>query len=128
MPDTVAPPMPDPALQVTGVSKRFGNTQALRSVDFSVANASIHALLGHNGSGKSTLIKVLAGFHQPDDGVFTVGGSELPQHHNPRQAHAAGLRFVHQDLGLVPGLSVAENLALGMPYETGPSGTIRWQR
>src|SRR5687767_310224 len=101
-----------PALQVSGVSKRFGSTQALRLVDLLVERASVHALLGHNGSGKSTLIKVLAGFHQADQGEISVAGQEMQAHHNPRQAHAAGLRFVHQDLGLVPTLSVAENLAL----------------
>lgn len=116
------------ALSVRGVSKRFGNTRALRSVDFTVEAGTVHALLGHNGSGKSTLIKVLAGYYQQDEGVIAVGQQELPPHHNPRQAHAAGLRFVHQDLGLVPTLSVAENLALDVPYESDAAGTIRWRR
>jgi ribose transport system ATP-binding protein len=118
----------DSALSVRGVSKRFGNTRALRSVDFTVEAGTVHALLGHNGSGKSTLIKILAGYYQQDEGVIAVGPHELPPHHNPRQAHAAGLRFVHQDLGLVPTLSVAENLALDVPYESDLTGTIRWHR
>ena len=118
----------DSALRVRDISKRFGNTRALRSVDFNVQAGTVHALLGHNGSGKSTLIKVLAGYYQQDEGVIAVGATELPPHHNPRQAHAAGLRFVHQDLGLVPSLSVAENLALDVPYEVDAAGTIRWRR
>ncbi|HSF27008.1 MAG TPA: sugar ABC transporter ATP-binding protein [Actinomycetes bacterium] len=116
------------ALQTSDVSKHFGATQALRSVDFHVRKASVHALLGRNGSGKSTLIKVLSGFHQADGGQVVVDGTELPPHHNPRQAHAAGLRFVHQDLGLVAGLSVAENLTLDVPFKTDGTGTIRWRR
>lgn len=121
-------PNEPPALQVVGVSKRFGSTRALRSVDLMVARASVHALLGHNGSGKSTLIKVLAGYHHADQGTIGVAGDPMPASHNARQAHAAGLRFVHQDLGLVPTLSVAENLALDSRFLTALGGTIGWRR
>ena len=128
IPEPMLPPSEPPALQVSGVSKHFGSTQALRRVDLLVERASVHALLGHNGSGKSTLIKVLAGFHQADQGEISVAGQAIQAHHNPRQAHAAGLRFVHQDLGLVPTLSVAENLALGSRFLTRRGGTIGWRR
>ena len=128
MPNDSVTAEPVLALQTSDVSKHFGATQALRSVDFHVRKASVHALLGRNGSGKSTLIKVLSGFHQADGGQVVVDGTELPPHHNPRQAHAAGLRFVHQDLGLVAGLSVAENLTLDVPFDTDGTGTIRWRR
>ena len=96
-----------PLLDVSKVSKRFGGTEALRAVDFHVEAGEVHALLGENGAGKSTLIKVLAGIHVPDAG--TVAG---PFGAVPPGAMVPGLAFVHQDLGLVDTLSVAENMAL----------------
>ncbi len=119
---------PSAALHAAGLSKHFGGTRALHGVDFVARESSVHALLGRNGSGKSTLIKIISGYHQADSGSITVHGNGLAAHHSPRQAHAAGLRFVHQDLGLAGDLSVAENLALDVPYLTGPTGTIRWRR
>lgn len=98
------------ALEVSGLSKRFGGALALDGASLSVARGEVHGLLGSNGSGKSTLIKVLAGFHAPEPGAaLSLYGRPcaLPP---PR---GAGLAFVHQDLGLIPSLSVAENLSLG---------------
>lgn len=106
---------------VRGASKRFGATQALDAVDLEVRAGSIVALLGQNGAGKSTLIKVLAGIHSLDAGAVTVCGQELGS------STAGGcLAFVHQDLGLVDGLSVAENVALGTGYPRRASGLIDW--
>ncbi|HEY9472305.1 MAG TPA: sugar ABC transporter ATP-binding protein [Mycobacteriales bacterium] len=119
---------PSPALHAAGLSKHFGGTRALHAVDFVARESSVHALLGRNGSGKSTLIKIIAGYHQADSGSLAVHDNRLPSHHSPRQAHAAGLRFVHQDLGLAGDLSVAENLALDVPYRTGRTGTIQWRK
>ncbi len=92
--------------------KHYGGAQALAGVDFDVKRGEIHALLGGNGAGKSTLIKILAGVERADEGTITIGGRILPRHVSPQNAVAAGLRFVHQDLGLVDELSIAENVAL----------------
>jgi ribose transport system ATP-binding protein len=94
-------------LQMKGVTKRFGGTLALDAVDFSVARGEIHALLGENGAGKSTLIKILAGVYRADEGRIT--GPDGPQ--TPGQI-CPGVAFVHQDLGLVPTASLAENLCI----------------
>ena len=98
------------------VSKRFPGTQALADVDLELHAGEVHALLGMNGSGKSTLIKILAGFHSPEAGAeIDVSGHPL-QFGAPRQSAAAGLHFIHQDLGLIPTLTVAENLELTGRY------------
>jgi ribose transport system ATP-binding protein len=115
------------ALEIGGLSKTFGATAALRDVDLSVRCGEIHALLGHNGSGKSTLIKILAGFHTPDgplqcvtpDGTFSLGDHVA--------ARAAGLRFVHQDLGLVDSLDTVDNLALDGTYVRRLGGFVDWR-
>ena len=105
--------MNDTQLDIRDVSKDFAGQRALDRVSLSVRKGEIHALLGANGSGKSTLIKVLAGVHRPEAGsVVRVRGTEL-ELGSARASHAAGLRFIHQDLGLVDELDIAENLALG---------------
>lgn len=106
------------ALRIEGLSKTFAVTRALDSVGLTVARGEVHTLLGENGSGKSTLIKVLAGYHTPDPGAtIEVGDGPLPVG-DPRAAHEAGLRFVHQNLGLVETCSVADNLSYGAGYPT----------
>ncbi|HEU4675757.1 MAG TPA: sugar ABC transporter ATP-binding protein [Motilibacteraceae bacterium] len=100
-----------PAVTVRGASKRFGATQALDGVDLDVMPGSVLALLGQNGAGKSTLIKVLAGVYTLDAGEVTVCGHPLGS-----PGAQGRISFIHQDLGLVPGLSVAENVALGTGY------------
>jgi ABC-type sugar transport system ATPase subunit len=97
---------------VEGVSKRFGATLALDDVDFDVARGEIHAIVGENGAGKSTLIRILSGVHQPDRGRLVVDGGER-HFAGPRDAIAAGIVTIPQELRLVPALSVAENIALG---------------
>ena len=93
------------------LSKTFGGTEALRNVDFDVRAGEIHALVGQNGSGKSTLIKILAGYHLPDrGGTVAVEGNDL-ELGNAGESASRGLRFVHQDLGLVPALGTLDNLA-----------------
>jgi ribose transport system ATP-binding protein len=116
------------ALMVTGATKRFGAALALDDVSLSVAQASICALLGANGSGKSTLIRALAGYHLLDAGVVRIHGEELNPHRLAEQGRAAGLRFVHQDLALIPDLSIMDNLALERGYVRDGRGTIRWRR
>ena len=102
--------MASAALAVRSISKRFGGQQALNNVDLVVEPGEIHGLLGENGSGKSTLIKILAGYHQPDSGHLEIGGSKVRLPLLPGQARQLGLEFVHQDLALIPSLSVVENL------------------
>lgn len=106
----------EPLFRLDGVSKTFGATVALRDVHLSVREGEIHALLGHNGSGKSTLIKILAGFHQPDRPTTGRIGTVRFDLGSYAAAHEAGLRFVHQDLGLVDSMDAVDNLALGASY------------
>ncbi len=115
------------ALAVEGVTKTFGGTAALQDVSLKVELGEVHALLGHNGSGKSTLIKVISGYHRPDCGKVEVNGHEV---HYPTSALILknyGVSFMHQDIGLVPSLSILENLRIGR-LETGPLKNIRWSR
>ncbi|MGD9959370.1 sugar ABC transporter ATP-binding protein [Nocardioides sp.] len=101
-------------LEITDLSKTFGETRVLSDVDLSVAPGEIHGLVGQNGSGKSTLIKILTGYHAPDRGAdYRVDAVPLALPVRWRQAHAAGVSVVHQDLGLLDELSVAENICVG---------------
>ena len=104
--------MTQPAASAEGVSKRFGATVALDGVNFDVAFGEIHAVVGENGAGKSTLIRILGGVHRPDRGVVRVDGEQC-DFASPRDAIAAGIVTIPQELRLVPALSVAENIALG---------------
>jgi ribose transport system ATP-binding protein len=115
-------------LRIEELSKTFPGQVALSSVSLTVEAGEVHALVGQNGSGKSTLIKILAGYHQPDpDGAQAwVAGAPLALGDGAAAA-AAGIRFVHQDLGLVGSLSAVENLALTAGYRTGWGGRIRWR-
>jgi ribose transport system ATP-binding protein len=123
----VTPGAPETVLEVRGLAKTFVSQRALAGVDFDVRPGEVHALVGHNGSGKSTLIKILAGFHDPDPGgTATVAGTPL-RFGDPDASRAAGLRFIHQELGLVDDLTVLENLRLGGAYATGRLGRIRWR-
>ncbi len=102
------------AASARGLTKQFGATHALNGVDFDVHPAEVHALVGENGAGKSTLVRVLSGVHQPDRGEIAVDG-EIRRFSGPRDAIAAGIVTIPQELRLVPALSVAENLTLGDP-------------
>ncbi|WP_181703990.1 sugar ABC transporter ATP-binding protein [Chthonobacter albigriseus] len=96
------------------VVKSFGGTQALRGVSLRVGRGEIVALLGENGAGKSTLIKVLGGIHRPDEGGVFVDG--VPYAHKAGQVGGQAVAFIHQDLGLIEWMSVAENIALSLGY------------
>ena len=114
-------------LDIRNLSKTFPGTRALDGVDFDLRPGEVHALVGQNGSGKSTLIKILAGYHTADPGAhIRLDGTEV-ELHDTSAARAAGLRFVHQDLGLVPSLNTVENLALGRGYITRRGGRIDWK-
>jgi ribose transport system ATP-binding protein len=116
-----------PTLSIRGLSKTFQGQRALIDVDLDVEPGEIRALVGENGCGKSTLIKILAGFHEPDSGAVEVAGVPLALA-DAGAADAAGLRFVHQDLGLVANLDTIDNLALGHGYTLGRDRRIHWQR
>ncbi len=99
-------------LRIEHLSKTFPGQVALSDVSVDVAPGEVHALVGQNGSGKSTLIKILAGYHQPDDDGAEAWVSDQPITLGDGQAAtAAGVRFVHQDLGLVGSLNSVENIA-----------------
>ena len=101
-----------PPLELRGISKSFGGVAALRDVDFVLRAGEIHGLVGENGAGKSTLMKIIAGLHGQYDGRMAIDGR--PVHfRSPREALAAGIGMVHQELSVVPDLTVAENVYLG---------------
>ncbi|MHA6617975.1 sugar ABC transporter ATP-binding protein [Pseudonocardia sp. DLS-67] len=102
----------EPLLAMRGIVKQFPGVRALDGVDLDVAAGEVHCLLGQNGAGKSTLIKVLAGAHRPDAGEIEWAGRQVA-FAAPQAADAAGIATIYQELDLVPGLSVAENIVLG---------------
>lgn len=102
-------------LRIQHLTKRFGGVTALDDVGLEVHVGQVHGLLGHNGSGKSTLIKVLAGYHAPEPGCeVEIDGRVVQMPLRAGQFRSCGLAFVHQDPGLVPALTVVENLSLDM--------------
>ncbi|WP_423980587.1 sugar ABC transporter ATP-binding protein [Ilumatobacter sp.] len=113
-------------LVVRDLTKSFPGQVALDTFDIDIDAGRTHALVGQNGSGKSTFIKILAGYHQPDDGsTATLAGHHL-ELGDGGAAQAAGIRFVHQDLGLVETLNAVENISMGVGYTTGRFGRIDW--
>jgi ribose transport system ATP-binding protein len=114
-------------LVVEGLECRFGATHALRGVDLRVRRGEVVALLGENGAGKSTLIKILAGVYEPTAGTIRLGADVFPNGLTAADAQAHGLAFVHQELGLLQPLSVAENIALVAGFRRS-YGLISWRR
>ncbi len=110
-----------PLLSLRGISKTFGGTRALVDVDLDVHRGQTHAMLGENGAGKSTLIKILAGAYRADAGEFRYDGATVdPQHDR------LPIAFIHQDLGLVETMTVAENIGLVLGYPRA-AGLISWR-
>jgi ribose transport system ATP-binding protein len=116
------------ALSVQSLSKAYSGTLALDALDLDVQVGEVHALLGGNGSGKSTAIKILAGVvtAEPGGRIEAGGISGRADQWSPALAHAARLRFVHQQPAVFPALTIAENLALGEGFPTGFGRRIRW--
>jgi sugar transport system ATP-binding protein len=100
------------AISVEGLSKRYGSLQALHEVTMNVAPGEVRALMGLNGAGKSTLVKIISGVVIPDAGVIHVAGEQV-DFRTPANAMDSGVSTVHQELSLVPGLTVADNIFLG---------------
>jgi ribose transport system ATP-binding protein len=117
-----------PVVALRHISKTFGAVRALQDVDLTIRRGEVHGLLGENGSGKSTLIKILSGFHAPDGGSeLEINGRPVSVPLHPGQFRSLGMSFVHQDLGLVPSLSVVENLLVG-DLTSQPSWRLSWPR
>jgi simple sugar transport system ATP-binding protein len=115
--------VPNPLLEIAGLSKSFPGVKALDTVDLAVQPGEIHALMGENGAGKSTLIKVLTGVFPRDAGETRLSGQEIAPK-SPRETEALGISTVYQEVNLIPHLSVAENICIGRQ----PTwiGTVRW--
>ncbi|MGH1524172.1 sugar ABC transporter ATP-binding protein [Leifsonia sp. L25] len=114
-----------PFIRFTDVSKSFGGAHALRDVSFDIRPGTVHGLVGANGAGKSTLIRCLAGVNQPDSGSIEIDG-EPADITGPERAAELGLAFIHQEMSLIPGWDVLQNMALGMPLST-RAGMIDWR-
>lgn len=106
------------SLNMQGIVKRFPGVLAVNDVDFDVQSGEIHALLGENGAGKSTLMKMLYGLYQPDGGRILLNDDEV-KIRSPQDAIRQGIGMIHQHFMLVPSLTVAENVALGMKSSRG---------
>jgi ABC-type uncharacterized transport system ATPase subunit len=108
-----------PLLELRGITKRFPGVVANDRVDFDLRRGEVHALLGENGAGKSTLVNVLYGLYHPDEGEILLEGRPL-RIDSPHAAIEAGIGMVHQHFTLIPVMTVAENIVLGMEPRTGP--------
>lgn len=118
---------PPPVLQFQNIVKSFSGHVAVDHASFEVLPGEVHGLVGENGAGKSTLIKVLAGELHADSGQILLDSKPFVSVH-PSQATAAGIGFIHQIPALVPSLSVAENVSLGLEFQRGPSRLISWKQ
>lgn len=108
-----------------GIKKHFGGTYALRDVSLNIERGEIVALLGENGAGKSTLIKILGGIHKADEGRVLIDGH--PYEHRPGGfGERQSVAFIHQDLGMIEWMTVAENIALALGYSR-KNGLINWK-
>ncbi|UEP49381.1 sugar ABC transporter ATP-binding protein [Burkholderia ambifaria] len=106
-------------LQLQGVGKRFPGVVALDGIDLDLRAGEVHAVCGENGAGKSTLMKIISGQYRADDGVVLYDGAPV-QFSSATDAQAAGIAIIHQELNLVPHLSVAENIYLAREPKRGP--------
>ena len=113
-------------LELTDISKSFGGVQALRNVDFTLNAGEIHGLAGENGAGKSTMMKIISGVHSADSGTMRVDGKEV-NFRSTRDALAASIGMVHQELSVAPELTVAENVFFGNQPVNG-MGVVTWRR
>ena len=115
----------DVILETRGICKRFGNTIALKSIDLTVKRGEIHVLCGENGAGKSTLMNIISGVYPYGsyEGTFFLNGEEC-RFKSVRDSEAAQIAIIHQQLALIPGLSIAENIFAGNEREK--HGVINW--
>ncbi|MBC7869725.1 MAG: sugar ABC transporter ATP-binding protein [Chitinophagaceae bacterium] len=118
--------MSSPIIELKNISKRFSNIQALDNVGFDLYPGEIHALVGENGAGKSTLMHILAGIYNTYDGEYFLDGESI-RLQDPKDALRRGIGMIHQELSVIPSLSVAENLFLGRQPKT-RWGTVDWRQ
>jgi ribose transport system ATP-binding protein len=111
-------------IEMKGVSKSFGPVQVLNKVDFELKPGEIHALMGENGAGKSTLMKILTGIYQRDEGTIEVKGGKA-SFKSAKEAELAGITVIHQELNIIPYLTVAANMFLGKELTHGKTGLIK---
>jgi inositol transport system ATP-binding protein len=104
--------MPEYLVEARGITKRYPGVVALDGVDIRIRPGSVHALMGENGAGKSTLMKIISGIIRPDEGQIFVAGQPR-DFHSPRDATDAGIAMIHQELNLVPHMTIAENIWIG---------------
>ena len=104
-------------LEMIDIKKSFSGIYALSGINFSLEMGEVHALLGENGAGKSTLIKVLGGIYKPDSGTIKINGQEV-EINGVSDAQEKGIGIIHQEIVLVPYLTVAQNLFLGREIKT----------
>ena len=113
-------------IELKNISKRFLGLQALDGVDFDLREGEIHALVGENGAGKSTLMRILAGIYSDYEGEYHLRGESVHLH-TPGEALNRGIGMIHQELSVMPDLSVAENLYLGRQM-VNRWGLVDWKR
>ncbi|MBS1878896.1 MAG: sugar ABC transporter ATP-binding protein [Actinobacteria bacterium] len=117
-----------PLIRMSGIRRAFPGVQAVDGVDFYLAAGEIVGLVGKNGAGKSTLLKILAGIVAPDEGEIAIDGTPVHLPYGPVDAGRMGIAVVHQELEIVPGLSVAENVAVGAGFPRRRlSGAVDWR-
>ncbi|MGO4274840.1 ATP-binding cassette domain-containing protein, partial [Paenibacillus sp. TAF58] len=114
-------------LEMKGISKSFPGVKVLEKVDFTLHRGEVHALMGENGAGKSTLMKILGGIYTKDSGSITVNGN-VYDIASPSMAQNLGIVIIHQELNMVPHLTVMENIFLGREFTYGKSKLINWRR
>lgn len=112
-----------PLIEAVGVTKKFPGVLALDDARFALRPGEVHALVGENGAGKSTMMKVLGGIHWPDAGTIRVAGEEV-EINGPLDAQRRGISIIHQELNLMPDLTVAENIFFGREPWTGTRFTL----
>lgn len=113
-----------PVVEMKNIHKSFFNVQVLKGVDFDLVPGEIHALMGENGAGKSTLMKILTGIHKSNSGEILYKG-EIVEYHSPKEAEKAGIAVIHQELNIIPYLTVAENMFLGKELKRQPFGILK---
>ncbi len=114
-------------LRMEHISKTYPGVQALKDVNFEVTPGEIHALVGENGAGKSTLMKVLTGAENPDSGKI-IWKDQTVQISTPADARDMGIGMIHQELSLIPYLTVGQNIFLGREPNAGLPGFIDWKQ
>lgn len=112
-----------PLMEITGVSKSFPGVKALSNISLTIYPGRVHVLLGENGAGKSTLIKIISGIYTRDAGSIKLKGRDV-NFQNTRESLAAGISVIHQELSVIPDLTVAENIFLGKEPKIGKTGFI----